>query len=150
MGLMAKVSAIGADAAVLAMAHTYERAVKRNLALTSHPPFTVTPSPPGNFPSLMTGRLRRSVWTDGPRGGGGVAYASVAPHMFYAGVQEYGHRMHAHGRRPMTWFNEGDWWSKRDVGVPARPYMRPTTIREVASGDLTAAAMAAFELGVWG
>lgn len=149
-GLAVKVGNVGADAAVMAMAHTYERAVKANLSRTAHPPYTFTPSPPGSFPSLMTGRLRRSVISGGPYGGGGVASATVGPTMFYAGVQEYGHDMYSHSwRRGMIWFNEGQWWEKYHVHVPARPYMRPTTAQEVASGDLTFAAMAAFEFAVW-
>lgn len=149
--LQAKVSDAGGVAAIT-MAHQYERAVKDNLGRMSHPKYTVTPSAPGNFPAQMYPTkdggesLRQSVRSAGPTGWS----AWVAPHVFYAAVQEYGHRMHAHGAGPMTWYNEGFWWSKRDVGVPARPYMAPTTIQEVASGDLTAAAMAAFETAVWG
>lgn len=138
-----------AGPAVLAMAHTYERAVKRNLNLMAHPAFQVTESPPGAFPAKISGELSRSIRTAGPWGVAGRRSASVAPHVFYAGVQEYGHRMHAHGLWPMTWYMEGYWWSKRDVGVPARPYMRPTTIQLVANGDLTRAAAYAFEIAVW-
>lgn len=136
--------------AVLAMGHSYERQVKDNLSRTAHPPYTFTPSPPGYFPSLMTGRLRRSVATAGPYGGGLESEASVAPHMFYAAVQEYGHTMHAHGMRPMTWYNGGRWWSRHTVHVPARPYMRPTIAQAIANGSLGRAAADAFEFAAWG
>lgn len=141
--------------AVLAMGHTYERQVKANLARTAHPPFTETPSPPGYFPSLMTGALRRSVFTSGPFGGGIMSESSVAPHIFYAAIQEYGHTMHAHSSiRPMTWYNSAKgrtgWWSKYEVHVPARPYMHPTTAEAIANGSLGRAAAAAFEIAAWG
>jgi len=149
-GYLAEISGRVSSAAkpvVMAMAERYEREVKRNLSKTSHPRFTRTPSPPGGFPSLMTGRLRRSVLAAGPYGGGGIAMAEVAPHTIYAGVQEYGHTMH--GRPLMHFYNMGRWWSLETVHVPSRPYMRPTTAELVASGSLTVEAEAAFEVYVW-
>jgi phage gpG-like protein len=136
--------------AAIAMGHTYERQVKANLARTAHPKYTFTPSPAGSFPSLISGALRRSVLTAGPFGGGLTSESSVAPHVFYAAVQEYGHTMHSHGVRPMTWYNGGRWWSKHTVHVPARPYMHPTTAEAIANGSLSRAAMAAFEVAAWG
>jgi phage gpG-like protein len=149
--LAERISRDGATPAVLAMAHTFERAVTRNLALTSHPAETFTPSPKGGFPSLISGDLRRSVFTTGGVSGGPVATASTGPHIFYAGIQEYGHDMHAHSTfRPMTWRNEGRWWSRYHVHVPPRPYMRPTIATCIANGSLGRAAGDAFEIAIWG
>lgn len=140
-----------ASPAVLAMAHTFERAVKRNLALTSHPPHIRTPSPEGSFPSLMTGRLRRSVTSEGG-GGDPVAEASVAPHVFYAGIQEYG-RPQGMTARPggyMHFWTDGVEYFRKHVRAPARPYMHPTIRQCIGNGSLGRAAADAFEISVWG
>lgn len=82
---------------------------------------------------------------------GSIGYASVSATIFYAAIQEYGHVMHAHALgKPMTWLNDGQWWSKYKVEVPPRPYMRPTVTQMMASGSLQRAADNAFNAVVWG
>lgn len=148
--IKARVSTAPVPAAIT-MATTYQEAVQRNLSVTAHPRYTFTPSPPGAFPSKMTGNLRRHIIMSRAGGGGPAGFASITADTIYAAVQEYGHTMHAHSwRRPMTWFNEGRWWSRHEVTVPPRPYMRPTTAQVVADGSLTRAAMRSFEIDVWG
>jgi phage gpG-like protein len=133
------------------MARTYQSAVQRNLALLAHAPFTFTPSPPGAFPARMTGNLRRHIVFSGAGGASSIGWASISADTIYAAVQEYGHTMHAHSwRKPMSWYNEGQWWSKYEVKVPARPYMRPTTAQVIANGSLARGAMAMFTAIVWG
>lgn len=148
-GIAARVPGASLPAAIH-MANTYQEAVQRNLSLTAHPRYTFTPSPPGAFPSKMTGNLRRHIVMSGYGGGGPVAFASITADTIYAAVQEYGHVMRAHSfRRPMTWFNEGRWWSRYEVRVPPRPYMRPTIAMVIADGSLSRAAMMEFEISVW-
>lgn len=150
MTIAARVPGAAAPAA-LSMAEKYREAVQVRLMLINHAPFTFTPSPPGFYPALISGNLRRRVLLTGAGGGGGVGYASVSSTAFYAAIQEYGHTMHAHRLgKPMTWFNGGSWWSKYEVTVPPRPYMRPTTIQMIASGALQRAAIDAFNAIVWG
>lgn len=141
----------GAVPAAVFMAVTYQKAVQRNLAVTRHDPFTFTPSPPGFFPSAISGDLGRSISMSGAGGGGGRGYARVSSDLIYSAVQEFGHVMHSHSwRRPMTWYNAGRWWSRHEVTVPPRPYMRPTTIQCIANGSLGDAAARGFEIAVWG
>lgn len=71
--------------------HHVEAIMKGLLGLTSHPPGTPTPSPPGSPPSLVTGRLRRSVQVNGPRREGDDQWvAEVGPTAHYAMYQELG------------------------------------------------------------
>lgn len=153
-GYLEEISRRVSDAALpvaIVMAQTYQRGVKRNLSLTSHPLYTMTPVPPGGFPSLYTGNLRRHILLSRYGGSGGFATASVTADTIYAAVQEYGRVIRAKSwRKPMSWYNEGRWWSKYQVYVPPRPYLRPTTIQMIADGSLSRAAMEAFDVVVWG
>lgn len=92
-----------------AMAAVAERAIKKNLSLSSHPRRTATPSAPGTPPSLITGQLRRSVRRTRSEGSGTRWEAHVAPTVVYARIQELGG---AAGRGHRS-------------RLPARPYVRP-------------------------
>jgi phage gpG-like protein len=88
-----------AKEAANAMSAVGERAIKQELGVSSHPPGTRTPSPPGMPPSLVTGQLRRSVrQTRLYQTGAGQWTAHVAPTTVYGRIQELGGRAGWHHR----------------------------------------------------
>ena len=131
------------------MAHTFERAVKRTLTLRTRGMHDFRPAGErGQPPALRSGRLRGSVASAGGAGDP-VAVSSVAPHVFYAGVQEWGGEMNARPRGYMHFYSGGEWFLKH-VRVGPNPYMRPTLRACIANGSLSRAAADAFEIAVWG
>lgn len=104
------------------------------LGLSSHPPRTKTPSPPGSPPSRISGALRGSVddWLH-VQLGLGLYETRVGPvNIVYSRIQELGG--HA-GRGHKTY-------------LPPRPYMRPALDQMTGSGELTRVAAEAFERAV--
>ena len=115
-GLESKVART--DAAVRGVvgtaAHELERQTK-SIFETSHRRGTPTPEPPGNPPSVITGTLRRSIKTEGPRRIGFGSYeAQVGPTVVYARVQELG---------------------GGPSDLPARPYLKPSYDAWFATGS---------------
>jgi phage gpG-like protein len=103
-------------------AHLLEREIKAQLATSSHPRGTPTPSSPGEPPSLVTGTLRRSVSVMGPTPlGTGRWQAQVGPTAVYGRIQELGG---VTGRGGAT-------------ELPPRPYVRPAYEKLATSGALT-------------
>lgn len=94
--------------------HIVERAVKRTLRTYTHPEGTPTPAPPGGPPALVTGTLARSqrVTPTGRAGGRGRWKAKTGPTVAYGRAQELGYR---------------------PGNLPARPYQKPTTRRQLAT-----------------
>lgn len=96
--------------ATAAAAHHMERHVKLQLSRSSHRRGTPTPSAPGQPPSLVSGTLRRSTRTSGPRRYGRAGWeATVGPTAVYGEIQEKG------GRAGRGLRSE----------LPARPYVGP-------------------------
>jgi len=121
MGMVTSLNAATRTATTQA-AHLLEREIKTELARTSHPRGTPTPSSPGEPPSLATGTLRRSITVQGPIPiGSGRWEASIGPTAVYGRIQELGG---VTGRGGAT-------------QLPARPYVRPAYERLAASGALT-------------
>lgn len=138
-----------ASPASLAMAHTFERAVKRTLSLRSRGQYDRRAREErGQPPAMRSGALRNSVTSAGGTGDP-VAVSSVAPHVFYAGIQEWGGSMNARPRSAMHFFSGGEWFLQH-VRVGPNPYMRPTIRACIANGSLSRAAADAFEAAVWG
>lgn len=141
-------AAVAASPAAISMAHTFERAVKRTLSMRTRGAHDFRPrGERGQPPALRSGALRNSVFSWGG-GGAVVATASVAPHIFYAGIQEWGGEMHARPDGYMHFISGGEWFLKH-VRVGANPYMRPTVRVCIANGSLGRAAMDAFNATVW-
>lgn len=93
-------------------AHFLEGAVKITLTTTSHARGTLTPSRPGEPPSLITGHLRGSVEVDGPARRGEYRWeAQVGPTAVYARIQELGGV------------------AGRGAYLPPRPYLAPSVDR---------------------
>lgn len=124
----------GGRAAAAAMGAAGEREIKQRLSLSSHPPGTPTPSPPGSPPSLVSGGLRRSVFEDGPREEGAGRWVTVVrPTAAQARIQELG-GVSGRGHR---------------TRLPARPYVRPSVRDLVYSGRLQRVAEGAFAQAVF-
>lgn len=101
-----------------------------NLSLTTHPPMTPTPSPPGSPPALIFGTLRRSIRVRRDEGGApGIYSGRVGPTTIYGRIQELGGRINAQGRR-LAWkmlgaSGEPEWQHAAYVDLPPRPFLKP-------------------------
>jgi hypothetical protein len=119
----------GARAAADAMALGAEREIKKTLRTSSHPRGTPSPSAPGSPPSLVSGALRRSVRAGRPRQTGAARWeTATAPTIVYSRIHELG-----------GWTGRG-----HRTYLPPRPYVAPTRVRLVSSGDLERWANRAF------
>jgi len=138
-------AAAAAAPAANAMANTFQHHVQDVTLRESgyHPPFTRTPAPRGAPPSRISGDLRSSIMVR-PAHGMVAASASVAPHVIYATVQEYGAVISARNRRYMRWRMDGRWWYRTSVYVPPRPYMRPAREAVIRDGSVRRAAVSSF------
>ncbi|RCG19119.1 hypothetical protein DQ384_38225 [Sphaerisporangium album] len=119
----------GARAAADVMALASEREIKTTLRTYTHSKGTLTPSPPGSPPALVSGGLRRSVKARRPRQTGAARWeAHTAPSIEYSRIQEL-----------------GGWTGRGHLSyLPPRPYVGPSHIRLMASGELERQARAAF------
>jgi phage gpG-like protein len=97
------------------------RAVQAELGTTSHDPGTLTPSKPGEPPSLITGQLRRSVIMRSK----GRAHVQVGATAVYARIQELG----------------GNAGRGGTSHLPARPYLRTAMRKLAVSGEMRKAAL---------
>lgn len=132
-------------AAVTAMAHLGVAGTQVTLSQYSHPPGTPTPSPPGNPPAIITGQLRRSVTaTPATQAGPGRYVATVGATAIYARIQEFGGVIVPVKASRLHWVDNAGHHFANQVTIPARPYLRPTTVKLAASGKLTEVASAAF------
>ena len=131
-----------ATAAANAMAQTFHRTlVTVTLRTYTHPAGTVTTSPAGGPPALVSGTLRRSARIIPAAAVGPKATAEVRVGAVYARIQERGGTIKAK-RAPFLKFQypAGQWHSVKSVTLPKRPYMAPTLTLVVSSGLLRAAA----------
>jgi len=121
----------GGRAAADAMGQVGRDEIKSNLGRRSHPPRTPTPSPPGQPPARISGRLQRSITAGAPTGGGGVWRVAVSPRgVVYAAIQQRGGRA---GRNHAS-------------DLPPRPYMGVSAAR----GRIAQAGSSAFYRAVFG
>lgn len=131
-GLKAMTVAMDAatKAATATGAHLIEAQIKTELARSSHPKRTPTPSRPGSPPALVSGRLRQSVKVEGPTSlGGGTYQARIGPTAVYGRVQELGG-----GKVPL----------------PSRPYVDPAMKELETSGRLGSVYVDAWRTGMRG
>ena len=136
-----KAAADAPMAACRALGQAGETAVKVTLSSSSHPKGTPTPSRPGMPPSLVTGRLRRSVTRTPPREAGAFTFVCAAgTAVIYGPVQEYGAVIRA--RRFPQLGNPDAGFFGAQVRLPPRPFMRPAALRLAASGLAAQAAIA--------
>ena len=145
-------AATAAPETVMGMADAYQQRVSRvTLRRYTHSFGTKTDSPPGQPPAWVLGALARSVTAVLGPSSGIIARAYVAPHTVYARIQEYGGVVRPHGH-PFLRFRglDGEWVYKREVRLPARPYLRPTLEDMIMDGSLTLNAARRFTEWVWG
>lgn len=138
-----------ATAAANAMAGEFQRElVGVTLRRSTHPKGTRTPAAPGSPPALVTGTLRRSVRIVPAVSAGPRASAEVRAGTVYARIQELGGVVKAK-RAPYLRFRYGGAWvQKKQVRLPARPYMKPTLAALAASGQLRRVAADAVKIVV--
>lgn len=108
--LLARVGA-ATDKAVDGGLALIAKAAQQNLAFSSHPPGTPTPSAPGEPPALISGALRRSIKTRRTKHGPTQYEGRVGPTIVYARIQELGGVTGAGYR----------------TRLPPRPYFRPAS-----------------------
>ncbi|MGE7437942.1 hypothetical protein [Kitasatospora sp. NPDC001175] len=111
-------AAAAAPSAIVASQALIEGEARAALSRYSHPPGTPTPSPPGEPPAKITGRLWDSFELAGPTATGfGVWTSVMGPTAPYARIQELGGRA-----------NHSE--------LPARPYFRPAVETLLRSGRI--------------
>jgi phage gpG-like protein len=105
-------------AAAEGMGAAGQRAIIKELSVSSHPPGTKTTSAPGSPPALVTGQLRRSVRrTSSVSTGEGTWETHIAPTTVYARIQELGGRAGRDHRSTL----------------PPRPYVTPAITKAESS-----------------
>jgi phage gpG-like protein len=124
-------------AAVKALSQAGETAVKVKLTSSSHPEGSRTPSAPGEPPSLISGKLRRSLKrTPAMVTAPGCATCVLGSSLIYAPVHEFGPVTITAKRFPQLG-NPTVGFFGRSVTIPKRPYMAPSMIELIASGMAT-------------
>lgn len=127
--LLMECRAAGRDASVEA-ANAIQERTKELLTDRWHPPFTATPSGPGEPPAAITGQLAESVVVDESD----PDYVQVGPTTDYSREQELGGPMRGHPF--MHWFEDGAWHRSREHSLPDRPYLRPATEELIDDGTV--------------
>ncbi|WP_433465701.1 hypothetical protein [Spirillospora sp. CA-128828] len=133
---MARRADRGGAAAAGAMAREAKDGIQETLARRSHARGTPTPSPPGQPPAKISGRLRDHVVVVRARQEGAHRWVSAAgpKDVDYARIQEKGG---VAGRNHAS-------------TLPPRPYVLPTVMDLRASGRLREVSVRAFEAVVHG
>ena len=132
-------------AACRALGQAAETAVKVTLSQTTHREGSETPAERGQPPSLVSGRLRRSVTRTPPRlTEPGAAMCLVGSVVIYASVHEFGPvTITSHGNYPLRNRRTGQVFG-RQVVIPRRPFLEPTARRLESTGIARRVTEAAF------
>lgn len=142
--LAAKAASDAPLAACKAVSQAAETAVKVTLSSSTHPKGTKTPSQPGQPPSLVTGRLRRSVHRTTPRlMGDGIARCIVGSTVIYAPVHEFGPVVIRAKRFPQLGNPQVGFFGQQ-VTIPRRPFLAPAMLLYRESGMATRVAVDAW------
>ena len=123
-------------AALAAMAHTAVAMVQLELTKTGSHPKGAQAAPAPAPPSVVSGSLRRSIIATPPVPlGAGRFSSSVGPTIVYGRIQEFGGLILPVHARMLHWKDAGggDHFAK-SVTLPARPYLRTSMQRYLASG----------------
>lgn len=86
--------------------------------------------PPGGFPRVRSGNLRRSISID-HKPGELTARVGPSSSVPYARIQEYGGRVTPKSRKYLSWVDaaSGKRIFAKAVNIPARPYVRPALVQ---------------------
>jgi hypothetical protein len=133
---MAERADAGGRAAAGAMARAGKDAIREQLNKRSHARGTPTPSPPGQPPAKISGRLRDHIIVVPARQAGAHRFVAMAgpDGVIYARIQEKG----------------GVAGRNHSATLPPRPYVLPAVMGLRASGRLREVSVAAFEAVVHG
>lgn len=138
-----KVSSNATRSAATAAGRSGETAVKMVLQVRTHELGTRTPSPAGSVPAKISGDLARSVQrAPTAQIAPGVAVTSWGPVAEYGTVQEFGATITAKNFPQLG--NPKVGFFGKSVVIPARPFMRPTTVKLIDSGVFAKVTAAAF------
>jgi phage gpG-like protein len=130
--IRAKAAAEAPRAACEALGRTAETAVKVTLTSSTHPPGTLTPSRPGQPPSLITGTLRRSIARTPVMQDGTASFRClVGSKLIYAPVHEFGPVTITARNFPQLG-NPKVGFFGRSVVIPQRPFIA-TAVRGMES-----------------
>lgn len=141
-----------AAAAARAMAKQGQHLDREILTAVWHPPFTKTPSPPGQPPAAITGTLARSIFAGDPEPIGAfswVAHAGPTAEASsyngpYGRFLEFGGTHVQHNSSGyMHWFEDGVWHHRAVIGKDSRDYLIRAILLGVADGTLNEAAVGA-------
>ena len=131
-------------AACQALGQAAETAVKVKLTSSTHAASEPTPSRPGQPPSLVTGTLRRSVRRTPSRLiDEGYALCTVGSVLIYGRVHEFG-PVTIHARNFPQLGNPEVGFFGRQVTIPRRPWLAPSTELLISSGIATRVSVAAW------
>jgi phage gpG-like protein len=135
--IRAKAAAEAPRAACEALGRTAETAVKVTLTSSTHPKGTLTPSRPGQPPSLVTGTLRRSIARTPVMQDGTAAFRClVGSKLIYAAVHEFGPVTITARNFPQLG-NPSAGFFGRSVVIPQRPYVATAVKGLVSTGMAT-------------
>jgi phage gpG-like protein len=129
---------LAARTAVVAMGLEMTAETKLTLTTYSHEAGTPTPSEPGEPPAIISSDLRDSVKPMPPIGSGPLWSIVVGGTVDYARIQELGGPITAKNFPQLG--NPTVGFFGREVDLPARPYLKPTAEKLIATGKLTRAA----------
>jgi hypothetical protein len=122
------------QAACNALGQAAETGVKTLLALTSHTVGTPTPSPRGEPPSKVSGKLGRSMKrTPAVLAGEGASFCAVGSSLVYAPVHEFGPVTITARNFPQLGNPTAGFFGK-SVVIPRRPYLAPTVLLLESTG----------------
>lgn len=123
-------------------AQVVQRHARSLLAQYHHRPNTHTPSPPGEPPAMISGRLSASVLVqrDGDDALVGPTSWASSKNGPYGRFLELGGEHVAHNSTGYMWWHEDGfkYQSAHEEKAP-RPYLRPATEDAIASGEITEA-----------
>jgi hypothetical protein len=131
-------------AAATAAGRAGETLVKLVLTKNTHAAGTPTPSPKGSPPAKISGDLARSVQrTPTIALGVGVAETTYGPTVIYGTVQEFGMPISVKRKQVLANAATGQIFGTHVV-IPPRPFMRPSTVELIESGELARVMTEAF------
>jgi hypothetical protein len=124
-------------AANLDAAKNIQRRTRSNLARFHHRPLTRTPSPPGEPPAMIGGRLAASVLAsqDGDDAVVGPTVFASSKNGPYGRFLEMGGEQAGHDG-DMWWWQDGYWYHAESLTKAPRPYLKPATDDAIRSGDI--------------
>lgn len=123
----------------LEAAQVVQRKTRDYLSRYGHKPGTRTPSPKGQPPAEISGRLLASVRAehDGDDALVGPTRSASSKNGPYGRFLELGGEHDAHNADEMWWWEDGFWHHAKHLEKGPRPYLMPATLESIESGAIT-------------